>query len=48
MICMSTEFILYFFCSLKSFKIAAEEADTSEKKYSCKGHEGKIIISGGA
>lgn len=48
MIYMSTEFILYFFCSLKCLKIAAEKADTSKEKYSCKEHGGKIIISGGA
>lgn len=48
MIYMSTGFILYFFSSLKCLKIAAEKADTSEEKYSYKGHGSKIIISGGA
>lgn len=48
MIYTSTGFILYLFCSLKCLKIAAEKADTSEEKYSYKGHGGKIIISEGA
>lgn len=47
MIYMSTGFILYFFCSLKCLKIPAEKENTSEEKYSSKGHGGKII-SGGA